>query len=409
MKTYKLNSCLVLIAFLLLNNLSYGQALQTFNKAQSLDLIEELALMLVIVEDFDLAAEAYDYLSKEKPGDLLILNNAAANFTLAALDQFKSDELKYYMPIELSVRNRVRGTRSSPYNEDEIKQIRIQLKQAEKGFQKVINKNKVWNTAYLNYAMCKILAQRFNKTDDFASAYQAALKALELSKNPRSKANAYIVLAIIYDLTGDTDKRDEMLLEAKKLLDTNIELFNFSERAMIENNIKIAQEEESNLINTNRKSPEIIRPGLKEKIEDIRLRKSFDKVLSNSNQINFENEFSVDIIISLKKLQHSYIIGIEKGEKQYLFHRTLPTYPGATPRKIRIGSHVNEILGEEPKEENRDTNDDPFDVKYWKPWKEYPIGDGGKFMIYKHAKVIFLINNQDKVAGWTNWAFRWKR
>ncbi len=408
MKTYKFSYCLLLILFLLLNNLIYGQSIQSFSKTKSLDLIEELALMLVLVEDFELAAEAYDYLSKEKPGDLLILNNAAANFTLAALDQFKSDELKYYIPIELSVRNRVRGTRSSPYTEDEIKQIRIQLNKAEKIFQKVINRNKEWNTAYLNYAMCKILAQRFNKTDDYASAYQAAIKALELSKSPRSKANAYIVLAILYDLTEDTNKRDEMLLEAKKLLDNNIELFNFSETTMIENNIKIANED-PNLVSTNRKSPEIIRPGLKEKIEDIRLRKSFVKALSNSTQVNFENEFSINIIISLKKLQQSYIIGIEKGEKQYLFHRTLPNYTGATARKIKIGSHENEILGDDPKLQEKNLNSDPYDVKYWKPWKEYPIGNGGKFMVYKHAKVIFQINSRDTVAGWTNWAFRWKR
>lgn len=404
----KFITLLALIVFFSSNNLIQAQTNNSFSKTKSLELIEELALMLVLVEDFELAAEAYDYLSKEKPKDTLILNNAAANYTLAALDLFKSDELIYYMPIELAVRNRVRGTRSSPYTEEEIKQIRLQLKKAEEVFQKVINKTKEWNTAYLNYAMCKILVQRFNKTDDYTSAYQAAKKALELSENPRSQANAYIVLAILYDLTGDTNKRDEMLLEAKKILDNNIKLFNFSEIAMIENNLKIAKGE-SNLTSTNRKSPEIIRPGLKEKIENLRLRKSFDEALSNSKQINFENEFSIDIIISLKKLQQSYIIGIEKGEKQYLFHRTLPNYTGSTPREIRIGSHEDKILGDAPKEQEKDSNDDPFDVKYWRPWKEYPIGDGGKFMAYKHAKVIFQINDEDQVMGWTIWAFRWKR
>ncbi|MCB9265021.1 MAG: hypothetical protein H6558_08350 [Lewinellaceae bacterium] len=344
------------------------------------DLFFELALQLLLTENYQEAEAVFSRLAADHPDNAAIHANRGVNqamWGLSLISEPQAQELiKYVFPFEVQPNSGQRGDIS-----DEKLFIGQCFEQAMRLFERSIELQPEDPGGYLNLASAQALRSRWAQDPAllraaFRSAEQALAKA---GSQSITRGYGYIVQGIIYDYLGNGPKRDDAFQLAwsqhQAQPDTKL-------ASLVQRNQAVTQGGSPIFVHTGGEQFNVFEDQA-EAIDGISLQK-----LMRSGNLEVSN--SVADLGAAKIYEKHYpgsaLTIYHYSESRFLFfHRTGRDYREKTMKGISIGQHeayVQEAYGE------------PLRVL---------AAQGGKYLLYKKAKLLFFIDGDGRVQSWTVW------
>lgn len=363
--------------------------------------VKEVALYLTMLEYHDLAARCYTYLVNRFPFDVTTLNNQGISHVLAAMDKMNHGEIRYVLPLELSLAHITRGTRSSPYSEEERQYILNHIQAAIQSFKQVTQLDSTWSSAWLNLAIAKILLLAFHREGECHEIHKLLQESFKFAPNAKGRAHILTVKAQLFelDLCAHQDSVQRYLNDVEQLSNEYVDMLDAATREMVKDNVDLYKKGLRHAKSTRTRETLRFDPAWNERLNGILLEEIYSHPYFDSTvQTHFISLIKGDpgFKIAYRTFRHSFLIRVESEKELLYFHRTFPSIPPniKTSRGIGVGTSKHDVIG--------DTNEKAKDkdIGYGIPWKIREVSGGEEFMIYQQNKIIFYLNTFDEVQSW---------
>ena len=353
-----------------------GIARNTLKTLQKLAPVFDAANYLTMVQSYDMASACYDYIGKTFPSRE-VYNNSGVALALQAVKLFSQKELKYFFPFGLDTDTRLNGYTARAGGETKEEKRKRLLEEAQEQFKSATRMDKNYAAGYVNLALVNILLEE----RELALGYAA--KAIKLAKkegNALLEANGWMARGIAQAKEGEPDEAEAAFKKAQKanpvIAKINLEALKQANRFGY--GFKIVKAKE--------------KPGPKESIAEADL--SMLEVLTEEAQkTKIRQQGNKHPAITLKTAEDGEegyqvieVVSFGKLKDNAAFLATLPSYSGATARGVKIGDTLKKVVD-----------------KYGEAAKQV-AGGQHTYLVYERAKIIFMINTQQKVTGWMLYA-----
>ena len=349
-----------------------GIARNTLKSLRKLVPVFDAANYLTMVQAYDMASACYDYIGKTFPSRE-VYNNSGVALALQAVKLFTKKELKYFYPFGLDTDTRLNGYTTRAGGETKEEKRKRLLEEAQEQFKSATRMDKTYAAGYVNLALVNILL------DERELAIGYAAKAIKLAKkegNALLEANGWMARGIAQAKEGEPDEAEAAFKKAQKanpvIAKINLEALKQANRFGY--GFKIVKAKE--------------KPGPKESIAEADL-SMLEVLTEEAKKTRIRKQGDKHPAIMLKTAEDDSegyqvmeIVSFGKLKDNAAFLATLPDYSGATARGIKIGASLKQVI-----------------AKYGEAGKQV-AGGQNTYLVYEGAKVIFLINAQQKVTGW---------
>ena len=288
-----------------------------------------------------------------------IYSNAGVCKALQALDLFGINELKYVYPFVIDLKFRA-GTKGEKSMRDSL------LLAAAEDFREAIRRDPAYAIGYVNLSCTQSLLK------DYSEAIANAKRAQELAEAQnlnRVKGSALIALGIAYAESGEKLQSDAAFSTAADIEDESVQKL-----VKLNQQEAVASGEEKTFFDEESIGSSTVESMAGEIIYGGGLQQPFYVIPVGKNTNLYVKE----------EPQYRLIIQKNSADKtNWFFQSSQPGYEGASAGEIQLGSDITEVT---------DAYGDPATVRKF---------GRGKFYYYKKSGIIFKINADDAVEGWT--------
>ncbi|MCB0628473.1 MAG: hypothetical protein R2824_27145 [Saprospiraceae bacterium] len=343
-------------------------------------LLFRIGLGLMLTENFEEAESCFSKLATDHPEDAAVWSNRGTNLAMWGLSLMSKKDaegrIKYVFPFEIKPNSGRRG------NIENVEEFIGQLfDQAAAHFEKAISIRDNDAGSHLNLASVQAIQGRWrNDNTLLRKAMTDVDKALQMAPGTSAtKGHCHLVKGILFDYIGNASRRDEMfdLAHRQYQVDPDTDLASLAERnqTIAEGGTAVFTSFGGETYNVFTDEPE--------SIDGISLQQ-----LMNDGSLDVSSAVisTGDATLYEKKEAHSALYIYYKSENRYVFfHQTTTAYSGTSSRQVRIGdneAHVRKAYGT--------------------PVRVRPA-EGGKYLFYKKAKLLFFIGDDGRVVSWMVW------
>lgn len=341
-----------------------------------------LGTALMLTENYPEAEDCYRTLAADSVATASLYNNRAINLAMWGLSLLKTDEaqdvIRFVFPFEVAPDLRTKGNDSE--EEQRIREISLLLEQASIQLEKAIALKPDFAEAYLNLAAVQAIQGRWQQEE--APFYQAleTIDQAELLAPDSSITQGYrlLIKGIIYDYMDKPARRSECFREARLKYGRDMRL-----QLLIESNEVVAAGEAPPALASADGEHFDIMEDEPEWIDNVKL--SY-LMVSGNLQVDEELASLGLATLYLKHYEASSLYIYFQDVSHYIFiQQTAPDYAGETEKGIRLGADKASVLEE-----------------YGRPVRIHPTPDG-EYLYYQKAKLIFLLDKENKVKQWMVW------
>ncbi len=333
----------------------------------------DIAKYLFLIRDYVTANDCYNYVSAMFPHPKII-NNKGLCYALEAMKYFSPGEKKFMYPFEMEqdlsfneqdvTSDDLRGTMWVLTKNDSIRLRTDKLNLAANEFMKAVRIDSTYIPAYINLACVFELMNDPNTASKYAN--DASRMAVSLNSK-ENLAKAGVIRGIIM-ANFDSAAAKREFLKASIL-------------AAAKQNIEIL----SNKFETAR----IVAPLKNSGSETICGLSNLNYILemnsdAQSDTIPASNIVPLPVYISYKINRNCSAYLIETGDRQTFFVGTGADFNAVSTKNIRRGDDRSKLTG----------------IDFYGLPDRIIYSPEGEYYIYDREKIIFRLNNNEKITGW---------
>lgn len=343
----------------------------------------QLALGLMLTENYGQAEDCFRKLVQQHPRSLEVRNNQAINLALWAMSLLDEEEateiIQYVFPFEVSYLSITqKGNEDNSFRKEQITRL---MRKAIAGFEACRDWDKKAASIRLNLASAYAILGRLEKDKSLLrKSLEEAKQAASLAKEQglvSTQGYAVVVEGILYAYLRDDATRDAKFAQAREVYRVQVDeqLGRF-----IQKNLAVAEQDadwEPVRTAAEKYDPFLDEP---EKVDGI--------ALARLGSLPVDKEaYALEVAkVYEKAYSASHLYVYFKDVNNYMmFHQTASDYSGTTSRKIKIRDSEARV---------REQYGDPYCEQ---------AAVGGKLILYKNPKLMFFIGPDEKVQHWTIW------
>ena len=347
------------------------ELLNFFDKTQlgELAYLYDLAFNFILIDDYEEAYEVFRFLVQKYPSSEMY-NDLAATKALIGFSKIPRSEVSFVYPISIGrTQGLIKGKGVSTNNSRES--VIQNLEEAQFWLDSALIMNPSNTTALVNQGCIWTMLAEIgeNKDQNLRRTVKIITRVIELARsNPaliNDEINAYILKGIVYQLLGNYQMRDKVFQTAKEIVELNESniIFRFNEEI---------HEEKFDVFTDELESIDGIAPFRLIRESSVSM-DSKDIVFPNGSTIYFKSYPNSKLLVSF-----------QSSSKYSAFLSTNGSYEGSSSRGIRIGDAIAEVK-----------------EAYGVPLYEINPSQAETILFYKKAQIIFRIDLNGKVKGWT--------
>ena len=361
---------------------------QSAKEVQELIKVFEIGNHFLLIDKFEEAASCFDFMTRDLnyPTPELYNNAGVARATEAInlINEIDPDSLRFIYPIELDAETKLaNGSRGGITErgfgltgeklEHTEQRASLLLAEAKSDFKQAIDRDPQYSVAYLNLAcVLQIIGDSTMASIQAQQALVYATRGNELV----TAANAHIVMGII---TGGKPEYAGTEFEAAKNGNVTLASFNIA---------RLADPSATSMASGHCPEIESIDP---ERIADFSVSSAWrTNAVTSSIDIPENHLAGSDSVTSKFRVKecsgngwHAYEMESDDNQTRYSFLLTSEGYTDTASNNVKIGSDTTELR-----------------QRYGCPACVRPARQG-EYWVYEQSKIIFAINGNGKVTGWT--------
>lgn len=297
----------------------------------------ETANYAMLVNEFDVAIDGYEYILNHKFYSREIFNNLGTAYFLKGVSLADQEDLKYLYPVEIDLESKLEAMGSKGFGDD----VKALFEKALEKFDQAVGFDKNYATGYLNQACA------YNVLGMHEDAMDMARKAMRVAKKADQQStydNAELVYALanIDSEDGDKEEAEEIL---EKLADKGHLLAEVNQLLIDGDDISDIEFADLPIAWMDGTGKEKSGPGLveAEMLSDVEYYTldHLDKLLGDVEQIKISNN---NFVIS-GELEQSFVYITRNSQGKYmLFHRAKDSYSAKSGLGIKIGDDKGKVL-----------------------------------------------------------------
>jgi tetratricopeptide (TPR) repeat protein len=324
---------------------------------------------LYLLQEFDAAAQCFEYLVNRFPSREILNNLAAARLQQALVVYTRQQPPGFVYPVELDGRSRLISLQRSAPTPISTQQLQRLLAEARRYAEKAQEVDPSYVPAYINLAC--VYSLQGNQA--------AAIGVINELNSTRITGNAYTIRAIAHYKDNQPGKAQKDFEAAQRqgayMAPYNLALFRKLNETMTESlsawitNWLIRNEPAATRSKSNRGQQEQI--GGKE---------AMIPLPASARQVQVEEK--PYLAIKWEEYPDHFQLGIQTTTRSYQVLHTRRNYPHLTARKVRRGTLVSALTDQ-----------------YGDPSFTYP-GTQGEYWVYQNHKMAFEIDKQGRIRNW---------
>jgi tetratricopeptide (TPR) repeat protein len=324
---------------------------------------------LYLMQEFDAAAQCFEYLVNRFPSREILNNLSAAKLQQALVVYTSLEQPGFVYPVELDGRSRLMSVQRSASNPSSAKQLPRLLGEARRYAEKAREVDPGYVPAYINLAC----------TYSLQGNQAAAIGVINELGASRLSANACAIRAIAYFKDNQPAKARKDFETAQQqgayMAKYNLALF----RKLKEPVTGSVRNWITNWLTRNEPEPPLGKPArsLREKIAG---KAAITPLPAGTRQLKVgEKPY---LALTWEEYPDHSLLAIQTTTRNYQVLVTKGNYSQLTARKIRRGSDASALVSQ-----------------YGAPSFTYP-GALGEYWVYKPYKIAFELDKQSRVSGW---------
>lgn len=345
-------------------------------KLEKLIAVFEAGNLLNATDDFERAASCYDHIISIFPSRE-IYNNAGVALAREALKLYDVEKIKFAYPFTMDLETRMDNAGQKGLSEDRDEKMKRLLSEAKDMFNTAIKMDPEYAPAYVNLTMVADLEGDHELAAGMGSKAITSAQAYGL---PVLLANAYIAKGIALANSGKNSEAKEAFNKAKDgnkmMAELNLNAIatpGFFSRLFSQP--KKSEEKVSSMEETIAETEPGLIDAILEGAEELEIKRQSEKRPAIRIYSKHEADYT-----AIKVKTYSYPKGLDN------FILTTPSYRGKSGRGIIINSKAAQVK-----------------EQYGAPTRVVATAQK-TFYIYEKARIIFLVNESDRVEGWVLYA-----
>ncbi|MDQ4139058.1 MAG: hypothetical protein M3142_00905, partial [Bacteroidota bacterium] len=328
---------------------------------------------LYLIQEFESAAQCFNYLVNQFPSREILNNLAAAKLQQALLLYSGREQSKFVYPIELDAKSRLASSHRGAPSEFNAKLFNQLLSEARRYSEQAKEADPGYVPAYINMAC--IYSLQGNQP--------AAIGIINELNPTRITGNAHTIRAIAYYKDSQPKKAQKDFEAAQQkgahMAKYNLAVFNKLNKSATEGFTVwirnwLKQEE----------PPSISDKGNSSQQEQIAGQEAATPLPIQAPTLKISKK--PNLVIQWKEKNDHLALGIQTATRSYLVRLTQENYTNQTTRKIKQGTLYTNLIN-----------------KYGKPAYTFP-GTIGEYWVYTTDRVAFYVDKNGKVNSWLIYA-----
>lgn len=291
----------------------------------------------MLVNEFDVAIDGYEYILNHKFYSREIYNNLGTAYFLKGVSLADQEDLKYLYPVEIDLESKLESMGSKGFGDD-VKEL---FEKALKKFEQAVGFDKNYATGYLNQACA------YNVLSMHDDAMDMARKAMRVAKKADQQStydNAELVYALANFDSEDGDKEEaEEIME--KLVENGHLLAEVNQLLLEGDELTEIEFEALPIAWMDSKSKAKAGPAMAESemLSDVEYYtvEHLSTLLGDVEQIKISKSNAV--ISGEQENTKVYITKNSRG-KYMMFHRTKDTYSDKSAQGVKLGDNKDKVL-----------------------------------------------------------------